>query len=74
MIVENKEVLVFRTNISSRTEAEMLGPVLNKEHILKWNVDLEDQDRVLRIETTKFSPGEIIGLVREKGVVCEEME
>jgi hypothetical protein len=70
----NQNILVFKTNISTKTEARKLQSVLNKKAILKWNVDLEDCDRVLRIVTTDFSSGEIISLARKKGVECVELE
>jgi hypothetical protein len=70
----NQEVLIFRTNISNSLEVKKLQPLLNKKGILKWNIDLDDCDHVLRVVTTSFSPHEIIGFVNEKGVRCEEME
>jgi len=70
----NQSVLVFKTNISTQTEARKLQSVLNKKAILKWNVDLEDCDRVLRIVSTGVSPLEIISLARKKGLECVELE
>jgi hypothetical protein len=72
--ITEQQVLVFKTNLSSKTEARKLQSVLNKKAILKWNVDLEDCDRVLRIVTAGFLPGEIISMARKKGVECVEME
>ncbi len=44
-------VVVLKTNIHS---AERLEPLLSHhDHVSTWSVDLEDIDRVLRIETTQ---------------------
>jgi hypothetical protein len=60
----NQHVLVFKTNIDSKAEVKKLTPVLNNKAILKWNLDLEDRDRVLRIVTNQLMPKEIIQAVQ----------
>jgi hypothetical protein len=69
-----EQVLVFKTNISSRAEAERLQPVLNNKAIVKWNLDMEDCDRVLRIVTKGFPSDEIISFAKREGLECEELE
>lgn len=40
----------------------------------KWSFDLEDCDRVLRVETNSLSPEEINHVLRTAGFDCEELE
>ncbi len=41
--------------------------------IIKWNVDLKDADKILRIETVNLQPAKIKGLVKRAGYNCEEL-
>lgn len=69
-----EQVLVFKTNIKTRTEIQKLRQVLNKRAIVKWNIDMEDCDKVLRVITPSLTPAEIIEVVGKKGVECVELE
>jgi hypothetical protein len=67
-------VHVFKTNIRRTTDRLQLAPVFNTiPGIEKWNVDLEDCDKVLRVETKTLSPASITQLVRQAGFQCEEL-
>jgi hypothetical protein len=67
-------VLVFKTNLQFKKDVNRLSPVLsNMSGILRWNVDREDIDKVLRIETRILTAQEIIRLVNNAGYVCEEL-
>lgn len=69
-----REVLVFRTNIRFKKDLRQIGPVLEKEPgVLKWNVDREDTDKVLRIESIQVTPETIIQLISREGFFCEEL-
>lgn len=63
------ELLIFRTDIKSKKKVKSLKPVFNNHSdIIKWSIDLDDIDNVLRIEaTTKLSEGDVIDLVEIKG-------
>ncbi|MBG6130257.1 hypothetical protein IWQ47_001660 [Aquimarina sp. EL_43] len=63
------ELLIFRTDIKSKKKVRSLKPVLNNHSdIIKWSIDLEDIDNVLRIEaTTNLSEGDVIDLVEIQG-------
>ncbi|MFC0181291.1 hypothetical protein ACFFJX_01365 [Pseudarcicella hirudinis] len=55
------EILVFKTNIRFKKEVKMVGNWLNTHpSVLKWNIDLEDKDLVLRVEAMKIRAHEII--------------
>ena len=67
------EILVFKTNIS-QADVERVTPVLASDYrVKKWNIDLEDIDRVLRIECTEQCAGDVIQLIHKAGFHCEEL-
>jgi hypothetical protein len=69
-----REVLVFKTDIDEKSAIENLRDLLHKEQrITKWNVDVEDIDNVLRIESHHLTPAEVIQLVNQLGYSCEEL-
>lgn len=67
-------VLVFRTNIRFKKDLRMIASVLDKlPGVQRWNVDREDTDKVLRIESRTLQPLDIIRLVTRAGFDCEEL-
>ncbi|HMG89884.1 MAG TPA: hypothetical protein VK589_07485 [Chryseolinea sp.] len=68
------EVLVFKTDVVGKTNSENLGQILKKDHrIRNWNIDHNDVDNVLRIESSEMSPADVIELVKNLGYMCEEL-
>ena len=67
---------VFKTNIETEADMNSIQFLLNPNpKIIKWSVDLEDIDRVLRIDASKYSSEkDIIDMVKSKGFYCEELE
>ncbi|MCK0192382.1 hypothetical protein [Arenibacter sp. F20364] len=63
------ELLIFQTDIKSKNKVKSIGPLLNNHsNILKWTIDLEDIDNVLRIEANKnLLEEEVIELVKVQG-------
>jgi hypothetical protein len=71
---QSMQVLVFKTNLQSKKDILRISPLMgNTPGIIKWNVDQQDIDHVLRIETAWLSPEEIIGIVTGAGYLCEEL-
>ena len=67
-------VLVFKTNINNPRQVKSIATSLdNCPDILKWNVDLADIDKVLRIEATHAQCESMIELVTRAGYACEEL-
>jgi hypothetical protein len=67
-------VLVFRTNINNNRQVRSIATMLDDcPDILKWNVDLADIDKVLRIEATHAQCEPMIALVVRAGYACEEL-
>ncbi len=68
------KILVFKTNLESETDCQILHVLFETDaQIVSWNVDLEDTDRVLRIESASHSSACIIQKVTQAGYICEEL-
>ncbi len=68
-------IYVFKTSVKTKTQAGKLKPHIDK--ILpkaKWNFDLEDCDRILRIDSDENIVPEITGLLNTHKFFCEELE
>lgn len=68
------EILIFKTNIHSENDVGKIARFLNSDlHVKKWNVDRDDVDRVLRIESDDYNPDYIIHMITKAGYLCEEL-
>lgn len=68
---------VFRTNVNSRNEADLLaGKIHETFESYLANFDLEDCDKILRIETAgeHLDAKAIINLVNQYGFMAEAFE
>jgi hypothetical protein len=64
-------VEVFKTNVHERRHAEALTRnLLQQFPLLKVNFDLEDCDKILRVEGKNIQPDPIIELVNGEGYQC----
>lgn len=69
------EILVFKTNVTSRKKVSMIAPLLTSfPTIRQWNFDLDDRDKVLRIESTELNPGSVESLLLMAGFNCQELD
>lgn len=67
-------VEVFKTNVQEVAESRILTQkLLEHVQVAKISFDLEDCDKVLRIEGESFLADEIIDLVISAGYQCEVM-
>jgi hypothetical protein len=67
-------ILVFKTNINHPTDLANLTALFELEpDVLKWSVDRQDIDKVLRIETSQLSPAYIEALLTRVGYLCQEL-
>ena len=66
---------VFRTNVDCKDAAGQLLNLLLKSfpHVM-INFDLEDCDKILRVEANTIDCDKIIHLVNEQGYQCEILE
>jgi hypothetical protein len=68
-------IYVFKTSVKTKLQVKKLKPHINK--ILpkaKWNFDLEDCDKILRIDSEENIGMKITGLLNMHKFNCEELE
>lgn len=69
------KILVFKTDLTSIRCINNAGACLNAHpHIRRWNVDLQDCDNILRVETEELNGSDIEGLLAKAGYSCEELQ
>lgn len=65
-------VAIFKTNIQTKEQAERVKAILLISFIGgQVTIDMEDEDRVLRIKYGRFENFEIFDLLWELGIECE---
>lgn len=65
-------VEIFKTNIDGQQQAEVLLKLLSEKFPdFKINLDLQDCDKVLRIEGSHVVPEKIIELLKANAHYCE---
>jgi hypothetical protein len=68
-------IYVFKTSVKFKKQIQVISKELDKiSEIQKWNFDLEDCDKILRIEATKLNPTKISYLLNSFGFNCIELE
>lgn len=67
-------VSVFQTNISD-SDLVHLAPVLDSwRRIINWNIDLEDEDNILRVESEVAIHTDITTILNIYNLTCTELE
>jgi hypothetical protein len=69
-------VLVFKTSVEKEQDIEQLRPLLNKiiDADERWNFDLEDCDKILRVETRQVESWTVTSVLAKRGFYCTELE
>jgi hypothetical protein len=68
-------VEVFKTNVQEFAQAQQLVAVLRRHFPgSKINIDLDDCDKVLRVEGSNLPVEKVMTLVTEKGFVCTVLD
>jgi hypothetical protein len=69
------EILVFKTNLRYRKNINAIEPhISGQPGIIKWNVDLKDADKILRVVSSDCHPQKIEGIIKSAGYRCEELK
>ena len=73
--MQGDRILIFRTSIISKQDIKRVERLLSQyPQIHKWNVDVEDWEKVLRIECREISAAEITDLLRAINIYAAELE
>ena len=69
------DILIFTTNVEKPEEVSKVKPLLTSIGAIEdWNFDLEDCDKILRIEGENISPRYIESILQNAGFDCRELE
>lgn len=64
-------ISIFKTNIGSKEELRMIAPFLNALiSDIRWTVDMEDCDKILRVESGVDGADQIGLLLISHGFLC----
>lgn len=75
MQAAEEKVLVFRSNVLTHVDVlQIRHPLDQHPGILRWNIDLDDCDHVIRIVTPNLTAADIQELVNSNGYQCSELE
>ena len=75
MTIDLSNIYIFKTNIQTEFDKLRIKNVLDaSQKVLKWNIDMDDADRVLRIVSDSLRPEQIISLLDYVGFECSELE
>jgi hypothetical protein len=75
MTIDVSNILIFKTNIRTEFDKLRIKNVLDASHkVLKWSVDMEDVDHVLRVISDSLSPEQIISVLDYVGFECAELD
>lgn len=67
-------VSVYKTNLSE-TSINQLPPMLNTmSEIIRWNTDIEDCDKILKIESHTNISMRVEQKLQYVGISCEELK
>ena len=68
-------IFVFKTSVKTKTQVKKLKPHIDKRLPRStWNFDLEDIDKILRVESEENIVLKIIDLLHVHKFYCEELE
>lgn len=75
MTIDVSNIFIFKTNIQTEFDKLRIKNVLDaSQKVLKWNIDMDDSDHVLRIVSDSLSPEQIISVLDYVGFECSELE
>ncbi len=68
-------ILIFKTSIRNKRQVHQVANILGSlSGIIRWTLDLDDCDRVLRLEAAGIHAAEVEQLIGSAGFHCREME
>ena len=70
-----RDILIFRTSITTELEIERIKILFDQySQIHKWNVDPEDSEKVLSIESHGITETDVINILQTINIYISELE
>ena len=70
-----KQILIFRTSIKDKQDMKLVQTLfIQFPQIHKWNVDLEDWEKILRIECHGVTSTDILNALQTINIHAKELE
>lgn len=68
-------IYVLKTTVKYKKQVKIIAKEFDKiTEIKKWNFDLEDCDKVLRVETNEKTLKIVCGILNSLNYICEELK
>ncbi len=69
-----EDVLIFKTNVECESDVKRASALLKSTNqITRWNFDLCDCDKILRVVSSGLRPQVIENLLKSEGIYCENL-
>lgn len=69
------DIFIYKTNVSTQRHVQQVRTLLESVlSIKRWTFDLEDCDKVLRIEAHGLRSETVSDLLAKAGIFCEPLE
>ena len=66
---------IYKTNINTLEQIKKADLILSKHtKVKKWNIDIDDCDKVLRIESSQQEILDVIDSLKPFNIYCEVLE
>lgn len=70
-----EHIHIFKSNIKTDADKHYVKSILDQHPLIEdWSVDLDDEDRVLRVISNKLTRVKIMELISICGYTCEELK
>ncbi|RYD70617.1 MAG: hypothetical protein EOP53_25110 [Sphingobacteriales bacterium] len=66
-------IWIFKTSVQNHQHVQQLKPLLNSCIGESWSFDLEDCDKILRIDSADLSMENLLELLDNEGFHCSEL-
>ena len=75
MNTKYERILVLKSNIANYSDLlQIQHPLNHHPEIVKWNIDLDDCDHVIRIVSPTLTVADIEEIIKSNGYQCSELE
>jgi len=69
------EIFIYKTNVSTQRHVQQVRALFERMlSIKRWTFDLEDCDKVLRIEARGLQRETVARILAKAGILCEPLE